>query len=102
MHQLLAALDRLGYVNDCLQLAKLNEEKKTGTFRAHRQALMVRHYERDFDCHAEIIKSEIGTFLKESLELNLSPTKTKITNLKIDSAKFLGFSAAAVVDVSLL
>jgi group II intron reverse transcriptase/maturase len=41
---------------------------------------------------AEIIKSEIGTFLKESLELNLSPTKTKITNLKIDSAKFLGFS----------
>jgi hypothetical protein len=43
MHQLLAALDRLGYVNDCLQLAKLNEEKKTGTFKAHRAALMVRH-----------------------------------------------------------
>jgi hypothetical protein len=41
MHHLLAALDRLGYVNDCLQLAKLNEEKKTGTFKAHRAALMV-------------------------------------------------------------
>jgi hypothetical protein len=41
MHHLLAALDRLGYVDDCLQLAKLNDEKKTGTFKAHRTALMV-------------------------------------------------------------
>ncbi|WIA30492.1 hypothetical protein OEZ86_000576 [Tetradesmus obliquus] len=39
MHQLLTALDRLGYVDDCLQLAKLNEEKKTGTFKAHQTAL---------------------------------------------------------------
>lgn len=42
MHQLLTALDRLGYVDDCLQLAKLNEEKKTGTFKAHQTALQVR------------------------------------------------------------
>uniref|UniRef100_A0A383VS54 PROP1-like PPR domain-containing protein n=1 Tax=Tetradesmus obliquus TaxID=3088 RepID=A0A383VS54_TETOB len=39
MHQLLTALDRLGYVDDCLQLAKLNEEKTTGTFKAHQTAL---------------------------------------------------------------
>jgi retron-type reverse transcriptase len=38
------------------------------------------------------IKDKIQIWLKQNLELNLSPTKTKITNLKTDSAKFIGFS----------
>lgn len=41
MHQLLSALERLGAVNDCVQLAELHEEVKPGTFTAHRFALQV-------------------------------------------------------------
>jgi hypothetical protein len=41
---------------------------------------------------AEFIKLKIAEFLKQHLKLNLSPTKTKITNLKTTAAKFLGFS----------
>lgn len=41
---------------------------------------------------AILIKEKIEEWLKTNLKLSLSPTKTKITNLKIDSAKFLGFS----------
>lgn len=41
MHQLLAALERLGAVEDCVQLAKLHEEMKPGSYSAHRFALQV-------------------------------------------------------------
>jgi len=37
------------------------------------------------------IKEHVNIFLKGSLDLNLSKDKTKITNLKSDKAKFLGF-----------
>lgn len=42
--------------------------------------------------HAEFIKQKIAEFLQNTLKLKLSPSKTKITNLKTTSAKFLGFS----------
>lgn len=38
------------------------------------------------------VKEEISKFLDTELKLKLSPTKTKITNLKIRPARFLGFS----------
>lgn len=41
MHQLLAALERLGAVEDCVQLAKLHEEIRPGKYTAHRFALRV-------------------------------------------------------------
>ncbi len=40
---------------------------------------------------AETIRSEIQTFLKDRLNLILSPEKTKITDLLHDKASFLGF-----------
>lgn len=41
---------------------------------------------------ATFVKEFIADWLLETLKLKLSPQKTKITNLKIDSAKFIGFS----------
>lgn len=41
MHHLLSALERLGAAEDCVQLAKLHEEMKPGTYTAHRFALQV-------------------------------------------------------------
>jgi retron-type reverse transcriptase len=41
---------------------------------------------------AERLKEKINIWLKENLKLNLSPTKTKITNLKIQPVLFIGFS----------
>lgn len=41
---------------------------------------------------AAILKERIKKFLKENLKLDLSEEKTKITILKEDKAKFLGFS----------
>ena len=40
---------------------------------------------------AEIIKQKIADFLLNELKMTLSPDKTKITNLKKNPAKFLGF-----------
>ena len=40
---------------------------------------------------AKQIKQEIADFLKTKLKLRLSDNKTKITNLRHDEAKFLGF-----------
>jgi group II intron reverse transcriptase/maturase len=42
--------------------------------------------------HAEFMKEKLAQFLDSKLKLKLSPTKTKITNLKLEPAKFLGFS----------
>jgi retron-type reverse transcriptase len=50
------------------------------------------------NCNKKIaidIKEKIKIWLKENLELTLSPEKTKITNLKKEPAKFLGFSLKA-------
>lgn len=41
---------------------------------------------------SQYIKNKISSYLKDSLGLTLSLEKTKITNLKEDKAKFLGFS----------
>ncbi len=40
---------------------------------------------------AEEIKQQIGTFLKETLKLTLSETKTLITHARTEAAKFLGY-----------
>ena len=40
----------------------------------------------------EYIKSEIQEWLEKNLKINLSPTKTKITNIRTTPALFLGFS----------
>lgn len=39
---------------------------------------------------ADKLKSRLTDFLNDSLKLTLSPSKTKITNLSYDRAKFLG------------
>lgn len=41
MHQFLGALERLGALDDCIQLAQLHEEMKPGSFTAHKFALQV-------------------------------------------------------------
>lgn len=41
---------------------------------------------------ANWVKLKLEKWLKENLKLNLSSTKTKITNLKVEPAKFLGYS----------
>lgn len=41
LHQLLAALERLGAAGDCIQLAQLQERHQPGNFTAHRFALQV-------------------------------------------------------------
>jgi group II intron reverse transcriptase/maturase len=41
---------------------------------------------------AEAIKDAIGTFLKEKLHLELSPTKTLITHARTEYARFLGYA----------
>jgi group II intron reverse transcriptase/maturase len=41
---------------------------------------------------AETIKDAIGTFLKEKLHLELSPTKTLITHARTEYARFLGYA----------
>ncbi|MFK0114218.1 reverse transcriptase domain-containing protein [Streptomyces sp. NPDC091217] len=40
---------------------------------------------------AEEIKEEIGRFLRDELKLELSPTKTLITNGRSEAARFLGY-----------
>jgi group II intron reverse transcriptase/maturase len=40
---------------------------------------------------AEEIKRQLGVFLRESLKLNLSETKTLITHMRTEKAKFLGY-----------
>jgi group II intron reverse transcriptase/maturase len=42
-------------------------------------------------CEAEEIKSEIGSFLREELKLELSETKTLITHAHTEKARFLGY-----------
>ncbi|MBX3492665.1 MAG: maturase, partial [Parvibaculum sp.] len=42
-------------------------------------------------CEAEAIKSEIGTFLREQLKLELSEPKTLITHAQSQAARFLGY-----------
>lgn len=61
--------------------------------------LVYSRYADDFiilsNCKKEVayeIKDKIANFLKNSLDLELSPDKTYITNLKCTPAKFLGFS----------
>jgi hypothetical protein len=41
---------------------------------------------------AEAIKESIGTFLREALHLELSPTKTLITHARTEHARFLGYA----------
>lgn len=41
---------------------------------------------------AEAIKEAIGTFLKEKLHLEMSPTKTLITHARTEYARFLGYA----------
>lgn len=41
--------------------------------------------------YAEKIKEDIAGFLFETLKLKLSPTKTKVTDIRKDHARFLGF-----------
>ena len=41
---------------------------------------------------AEAIKAAIGTFLKEKLHLELSPTKTLITHARTEYARFVGYA----------
>lgn len=41
---------------------------------------------------AEAIKEAIGTFLKEKLHLDLSPTKTLITHARTEYARFAGYA----------
>jgi group II intron reverse transcriptase/maturase len=41
---------------------------------------------------AEVLKDAIGTFLKEKLLLELSPTKTLITHARTEYARFLGYA----------
>lgn len=39
---------------------------------------------------AERLKAEIGNYLQDTLKLEMSEEKTKITNLSVDRAHFLG------------
>jgi len=41
---------------------------------------------------AEAIKETIGTFLRQALRLELSPTKTLITHARTEHARFLGYA----------
>jgi group II intron reverse transcriptase/maturase len=41
---------------------------------------------------AERIKASIGTFLRDALHLDMSPTKTLITHARTEHAKFLGYA----------
>jgi group II intron reverse transcriptase/maturase len=40
---------------------------------------------------AETIKGQLGEYLRETLHLTLSPTKTLITNARTEAARFLGY-----------
>jgi group II intron reverse transcriptase/maturase len=47
-------------------------------------------------CEAEEIKSEIGSFLREELKLELSETKTLITHAHAETARFLGYEVTVL------
>ena len=47
-------------------------------------------------CEAEEIKREVATFLRDSLKLELSETKTLITHARSQAARFLGYHIAAL------
>src|SRR5439155_18267313 len=45
---------------------------------------------------AEEIKRQLSTFLREELQLTLSPEKTLITHARNEAAKFLGYEIATL------
>jgi hypothetical protein len=50
---------------------------------------------------AEAIKQEIATFLRETLHLELSETKTLITHARSGTARFLGYGATRLIETGL-
>src|SRR5213594_619710 len=45
---------------------------------------------------AEVIKAELGVFLRDHLKLELSERKTLLTHASSDAAKFLGYEISAL------
>lgn len=79
-------------INKRVYMPSLNTESKTIRIIYTRYAddwIIFTNCNKNF---AKGIKIDIQNWLSNNLKLTLSPTKTKITNLCVDSAKFLGFS----------
>ena len=47
---------------------------------------------------AEVIKRQVGTFLRDSLKLELSERKTLITHAQTEAARFLGYEVTVLQD----